>query len=229
MSSAEKARRWRQILSGLRDELPGEWALRGTGLGTLLVREPVQWALAWIGYTGSPSRPAGWALAGVQPLVLPFPELVLTHGVRMDEAASGPATVDLLSDTAAADVRGFVLDTGLPKIDDWPPDRLAEVAERDFAQRPPKRYTFWHELPGWRVVTDAGSPTDPATQLAELWRERARTASAKAAAPLTAHAEFYDRLRQAWDGGGRGAALEFLTGQRDEGLAARKLDRVEAA
>ncbi|MER7892175.1 hypothetical protein ABTX15_20385 [Micromonospora sp. NPDC094482] len=229
MSSAEKARRWRQILSELRPQLPGEWSIRGTGVGTTLVREPLDWSLAWIGYSGSPTRPVGWVSAGVQPLVMPFTSWIMTYGVRMDEVRSGPRTVDLLSDAAADQTRQFVLETGLEKIDGWPPERLADVAERDFAQDPRKRRTHWHQLPGWRVVNGTASPVEPATQLAESCQERARAASAKGARQLSEQAAFYEGLRRSWDEGGGEAALRFLTEQRDQALAAQKLDKVLAA
>ncbi|MFI7519805.1 hypothetical protein [Micromonospora globbae] len=229
MSSADKARRWRQILSELRPELPGEWSVRGGGLGTVLVREPVDWTVAWIGYAGSPTRPEGWVSAAVQPLVMPFTSWIMTYGIRMDEAGSGPRTVDLASDAAADQTRRFVLDAGLEKIDSWPADRLAQVAERDYAQEPRRRRTHWHQLPGWRVVTGAASPVEPATQLADLCHERARGTSGKGARQLTEQAGFYERLAQAWHEGERDAALRFLAEERDRALTAQKLDTVLAA
>ncbi|MFJ8581099.1 hypothetical protein [Micromonospora sp. NPDC093277] len=225
MSSADKAQRWRQILSELRAELPGEWCLRGTGLGSVLAREPLDWSLAWIGYAGSPTRPVGWVSAGVQPLVTPFTSWVMTYGVRMDEVLSGPSTVDLLSDAAAGQTRQFVLDAGLEKIDSWPPTRLSDVAERDFAQDPRQRRTHWHQLPGWRVVNGAASPVEPAKQLAELYHDRAQGTSGKGARQLAEQATFYERLIQAWHEGEREAALRFLTEQRDQALAVRKVDK----
>ncbi|MFC3502766.1 hypothetical protein ACFOOK_17545 [Micromonospora krabiensis] len=228
MSSADKARRWRQILTELRPDLPGQWSLRGSGLGTVLAREPVDWALAWIGYSGSPTRPQGWVSAGVQPLVTPFTSWVMTYGVRMDEVRSGPRTVDLLSDEAADQTRRFVLDTGLAKIESWPSERLADVAERDYAQAPAKRRTHWHQVPGWRVVTGSASPVDPAQQLADLSQGRAAEASGKGARQLADQAAFYERLVAAWHEGERDAALRFLTEQRDHALAGQKLDVVTA-
>ncbi|MGY0006887.1 hypothetical protein [Micromonospora sp. I033] len=224
MSSADKARRWRQILSALRPDLPGEWSLRGSGLDTVLVREPLDWALGWIGYAGSPTRPVGWVAAGVQPLVTPFTSWVMTYGVRMDEVRSGPSTVDLSSDEAVDQARRFLLDAGLAKIDSWPAERLADVAERDFAQDPGRRRTHWHQLPGWRVVNDTASPVEPATQLAELSHARAAESSGKGGRQLAEQAAFYAGLVEAWHDGGRDGALRFLTGQRDRALAARKLD-----
>ncbi|WP_433311190.1 hypothetical protein [Micromonospora chersina] len=225
MSSADRARRWRHVLTELRPDLPGEWSVRGAGLGTVLVREPLDWALAWIGYSGSPTRPVGWVAAGVQPLVAPFTSWVMTYGVRMDEVRSGPSTVDLSSDGAVEQARRFVLDAGLPKLDGWPAERLADVAERDFAQDPSRRRTHWHQLPGWRVVNGTASPVEPATQLVELCRERAAGTSGTGARQLAEQAAFHEGLVRAWQDGEREAALEFLTAQRDQALAARKLDR----
>lgn len=225
MSSADTARRWRHVLTELRPDLPGEWSLRGTGLDTVLVREPLDWALAWVGYSGSPTRPVGWVAAGVQPLVAPFTSWIMTYGVRTDEVRSGPPTVDLSADEAVDQARRFVLDAGLAKIDSWPAERLADVAERDFAQDPRRRRTHWHQLPGWRVVNGTGSPVEPATQLVELCRERAAGTSGTGARQLAEQATFHERLVRAWQDGEREAALEFLTGRRDEALAARKLDR----
>ncbi|HEX5597746.1 MAG TPA: hypothetical protein VFX61_17280 [Micromonosporaceae bacterium] len=227
MPSTAKAHRWRQILSELRPQLPGTWSIRGTGLDTMLVREPLDWSLAWIGYADSPTRPLGWVAAGVQPLVTPMRGFVMTYGARMDEVPSGPRTVDLLSDVAADHTRQFVLGPGLEKINSWPPIRLAEVAERDFAQNPRGRRTYWHQLPGWRVVNGTASPVEPATQLAELCRERAR-ASGKAARKMSERATFYEQLRQTWAEGERDAALRFLVEQRNRALAAEQLDRVSA-
>ncbi|MCG5461959.1 hypothetical protein AB0K35_04165 [Micromonospora sp. NPDC053740] len=225
MSSADKARRWRQILSELRPALPGEWRLRGVGVGSVLAREPLGWSLAWIGYSGSPTRPVGWVAAGVQPLVTPYASWIMTYGVRMDEVQSAPPTVDLMSDAAAGQTRQFVLDTGLKEIDNWPPARLADVAERDFAHDPRQRRTHWHQLPGWRVVNGTASPVEPATQLAQLCRDRAAGMSGKAARQLAEQATFYERLIQAWHDGEREQALQFLTSQRDQALAAQKLDK----
>ncbi|MGC3862913.1 hypothetical protein ACPSM1_22305 [Micromonospora chersina] len=225
MSSADRARRWRHVLTELRPDLPGEWSVRGTGLGTVLVREPLDWALAWIGYSGSPTRPVGWVAAGVQPLVTPFTSWIMTYGIRMDEVRPGPSTVDLTADGAVEQARRFVLDTGLAKIDGWPAERLADVAERDFAQDPRRRRTHWHQLPGWRVVNGTASPVEPATELVELCRERAAGTSGTGARQLAEQAAFHDGLVRAWQDGEREAALEFLTAQRDQALAARKLDR----
>ncbi|TYB40336.1 hypothetical protein FXF50_00985 [Micromonospora sp. AP08] len=225
MSSADRARRWRHVLTELRPELPGEWSVRGAGLGMVLAREPLDWALAWIGYSGSPTRPVGWVAAGVQPLVSPFTSWIMTYGVRMDEVRSGPPTVDLSADEAVEQARRFVLKAGLAKIDGWPAERLADVAERDFAQDPRRRRTHWHQLPGWRVVNGTGSPVEPATQLVELCRERAAGTSGTGARQLAEQAAFHEGLVRAWQDGEREAALEFLTAQRDQALAARKLDR----
>ncbi|MEU4370760.1 hypothetical protein [Micromonospora chersina] len=225
MSSADRARRWRHVLTELRPDLPGEWSVRGSGLGAVLVREPLDWALAWIGYSGSPTRPLGWVAAGVQPLVTPFTSWIMTYGIRMDEVGSGPSTVDLAADEAVEQARRFVLDAGLAKIDGWPAERLADVAERDFAQDPRRRRTHWHQLPGWRVVNGTASPVEPATQLVELCRERAAGTSGTGARQLAEQAAFHDGLVRAWQDGKREAALEFLTAQRDQALAARKLDR----
>ncbi|MET7966415.1 hypothetical protein [Micromonospora sp. NPDC005305] len=224
MSSVDAARRWRQILSELRRDLPGEWSIRGGGLDTVLAREPVGWSLSWIGWSGSPTRPAGWVTAGVQPLVAPFTSWIMTYGVRMDEVGSGPPTVDLSSGEAVDQVRRFVLGAGLEKIDKWPAERLADVAERDFAQDPRRRRTHWHQVPGWRVVNGTASPVEPATQLAELCRERVAGSSGTGARQLAEQAAFHEGLLRAWQDGERDAALRFLTAQRDQALAARKLD-----
>ncbi|MCW3815818.1 hypothetical protein ONA91_15330 [Micromonospora sp. DR5-3] len=111
----------------------------------------------------------------------------------------------------------------LEKIDAWPAERLADVAERDFAQDPRRRRTHWHQLPGWRVVTGTGSPEEPAIQLVELSRDRAAGASGTGARQLADQAAFYEGLVGAWHDGARDAALRFLTARRDEALAARKL------
>ncbi|MEO3928001.1 hypothetical protein ABGB07_29655 [Micromonosporaceae bacterium B7E4] len=217
------------MLFELRTELPGQWSVRGTGLGTVLAREPLGWSLCWIGYAGSPSRPVGWLSAGVQPLVTPALGFEMTYGIRMDEVDSGARSVDLLSDDAAGLARRFVLDAGLATIDAWPSGRLADVAERDFAQSPPRRRKYWYQLPGWRAVNGTASPVEPAEQLAELCREQARTASDRGARQLLDRAAFYGRLREAWHEGGSEAALRLLTGQRDQTLAAWRLDRVTTA
>lgn len=228
MSSAERARRWRRILAELRPELPGEWSIRGTGVGTLLVREPFDWSLPWIGYDGSPSRPAGWVSAGVQPLVTADVGRVMTYGIRMDEVRSGPRTVDLLSDEAAGHVRRFVLDSGLPVLDRWPAERLAEVAERDFAQERDRRRTHWHQVPGWRVVTGTASPVEPARELAEVCRDRSSPRSAAGTRQQAARIAFYEGLGQAWRQDGHAEALRFLTGWRDRLLTEQKLDGISA-
>jgi hypothetical protein len=226
MSSADKARQWRKLLTELRPHLPGDWSIRGAGLDTVLTREPVGWALAWIGYADSPTRAVGWVSAGVQPLVVPFTSWVMTYGIRMDEVRSGPRTVDLLSEDAGEQVRQFVLGAGLEKLDSWPAERLADVAERDFAQDPGRRRTHWHQLPGWRVVNGTASPEEPAEQLVALCEERAKGASKKGGQQLREQAAFYQRLRDVWNDSGRDAALQFLEQRRDQDLAAHKLDTV---
>ncbi|MGA3561798.1 hypothetical protein [Melissospora conviva] len=226
MSAAQKARRWRQILADLRPELPGEWSIRGTGVGTVLMREPLGWAPAWVGYTGSPSRPAGWLHAGVQPLVLPFSGWTMTYGIRMDEVTAGPPMIDLLAETAPAETRQFVLGPGLEEIDSWPADRLAEAAERDFARDPADRRKHWYQVPGWRVVNDSGSPVEPATELVAKYHDLAGRSSAKGARQLREDAAFYERLLARWHQGGRAEALGFLTEQREQALRAEKLDKL---
>lgn len=229
MSSADKVRRWRNILAELRPHLPGDWSVRGTGPDTMLIREPVDWALTWIGFFDSPTSSDSWVAAGVQPLVVPFTSLVMTYGISMNEVRSGPPAIDLLADDADEHVRQFVLGAGLEKIDGWPAERLADVAERDFAQDPRRRRTHWHQLPGWRVVNGTASPAEPAEQLVTRYRELAGGSSKRGARQLLKHVEFYELLRDVWNDGGRDDALKFLVEHRDRDLVAQKLDTASAA
>ena len=49
MARSAEGTRWEEILRAIRPDLPGEWSTRGGGMKAILVREPIGWAIPWIG------------------------------------------------------------------------------------------------------------------------------------------------------------------------------------
>jgi hypothetical protein len=226
-TSAVRVRRLTEIFTGLRPELPGEWSVRGKGIRTLLVQDPIEWTVAWIGYDGSPTRPVGWLSAGVQPLVEAFNGFDVRYGTRMDGRPGKPQTIDLTAGNALDVAREFIFDVAVGMITRWPAERLAEVAEKDYALEPRRRGTHWHQLPGWRVVFDSGSPVEPAAELGSIWEQKARDFKKTAESSLRA-AAFCRNLSAAYESGGRDAALALLEKHRAELVAEQRLDVVVA-
>ncbi|MEU7478312.1 hypothetical protein AB0A63_20170 [Lentzea sp. NPDC042327] len=109
--------RWHQLAGELAPSLPGRWSLRGRGKQTVLVREPWDWTVSWIGFDKSAYSDEGWFLAAVEPLVLDRFRWALSYGMRMDEVRGGPLGVNLWSDNAGQVLHDFVHNAALPELD----------------------------------------------------------------------------------------------------------------
>ncbi len=187
--------------------------VRGRGASAVLVREPVEWTLTWVGLNRLRKTNTPFLMAGVVPLVEPFSFTGAPYGLRSD-AARRPGTVDLLAADTFAVVESFVLDDALPVLDSWTPERLADRAEANFALPAGERgHPEFSSAAGWRAVNDSGSPVEPAREAAELLR-------AREAEDL---AGWYESLVMSFEEGGRPRALEFLEEQRHAGLTRMKV------
>ncbi|MGW7483835.1 hypothetical protein ACWGH8_35275 [Nonomuraea muscovyensis] len=203
---------WERLARSLRGDLPGRWTLRGPGSHPFLVREPVDWTIAWVGHRRRGSH--GTLSAGVLPLVEPFTGWHLEYGTVMDDVVGGPRTLDLDSPEALGVARAFVLGHALEILGHWSLERIAETAEARFAARPDDpRGGGWTVLPGCRVVLATGSPEEAARRLA---------------GPDPEDREYYGGLANAWRAGGREAALRFLRRHRDDVLRGEQVDRARS-
>lgn len=209
--------RWLEIAATLRDELPGRWSLRGGGQKTMIVGEPVEWAIPWFGFSkGSIGR----LHCGVAPAMEPLLEWRMgRYGFDMSEVRSGPRSIDLLADDALDVARGFVFGPGIARIELLTPDYYGERAEQEAADQAAEG--GWVLMaPGWRVINDSGSPVDVAARCIAWVQQR----FAHDPAYVALHADFFRQLIDAWNDGGRDAALTFLVEHRDAQLREQKLD-----
>lgn len=210
----ETVKAWQKITKQLRATLPGEWVIGRSGVKTLLVRQPVEWTVLWVGIGRVRRDDRPRLLGGITPLVREFDDVSVTHGVSMPVRPGGPLDIDLTSPEAMDAVRGFV-DVVLERTANWTPERLAAEAEEQLAQAPEDRgrpLTF-PDAAGWRVVLDRGDPVGPAREAAAWWE--------KAAAPEAA--PWYRNLADAWETGGRPAALHLLEASRDAAVESLQL------
>lgn len=203
---------WQRLAVELRDELPGDWSLRGKGQQTILVREPTDWLLCWVGWGKSSYSSSGWLYAAVQPLCAYFERLSLNHGIRMDEVEGGPPSVDMTEPGAADVARAFLGGPAPATFDKWPIERLGMAAERDLPYPLDERERYWLLAPGCRVVLDTGSPVEPAREVAKYYVESEDGTADEAA--------YYTGLADSYESGGRAAALAYLEGRREPMLAA---------
>lgn len=212
--SDETAKAWSRIAKALAAQLPGEWTIGRTGINTILVRRPVEWVLVWAGVDRIRRDSDPYLIGGEVPLVGPF-QLSVGHGLRSDQVPGQARVVDLATPTAPELVGRFISEQLLPRIDEWTPARLAAESEAQLAQPDDQRQPpiVFPEAAGWRVVLDSGSPVEAAKQ-AIAWAEDAYSPD---------DAAWYRDLLQAWESGGREAALRYLEGQRDAALAGLKL------
>jgi hypothetical protein len=208
---------WLRIIRALAQELPGEWTVGGTGGRALLVSQPDEWILWWIGLDRVRRDQPTCLAAGAVELAAPF-ALTYRHGLRSDATRRKPNRVDLLSDDAETWIRDFVVEDAIPALQAWPRERLKQIAEDDSADPPEQR--AWPLvapfLAGWRVVEDSGSPAEPAEHAIQVLATKPGTA---------AIAAWYRALLDAWESGGRLAALTFLEDRRAATLASLKLAR----
>lgn len=210
----ETVKAWQKISKQLAAELPGEWKIGRSGIKTLLVRQPVEWTVLWVGIGRVRRDDRPRLLGGITPLVREFDDVSITHGVSMPVRPGGPVDVDLTTPDALDTVREFV-DVVLERTANWTPERLAAEAEEQLGQAPDDRGTplTFPDAAGWRVVLDTGDPVGPAREAASWWE--------KAAAPEAA--PWYRKLADAWETGGRTAALQFLEKSRDAAVESLKL------
>lgn len=207
------SKNWQAIVKGLSAELPGQWRVGRPGAKAILVRCPTEWTLSWVGLDRPRQTTEPYLLAGVAELVGPF-SMTYYHGLRSGDRG-GPKTVDLLQEDARAHVRNFVLDHALGVFDRWTPQALAAEAEEKFALPPAQRGRpmVYPLAAGWRVALGEGSPEVPASQAAQEFEANYGPKEAV----------WYRDLGQAWQTGGRTAALDYLKGHRDAVLASLKL------
>lgn len=212
--SDETAKAWSRIAKTLVSRLPGEWTTGRSGIRTILVRKPVDWVLVWVGLDRVRRDSDPYLLGGLVQLVERF-ELSAGHGLRSDQLPDYPGRVDLTEPTATEVVEKFITEHLLPRVDPWTPDRLAAEAEEQLATPDEQRGRpiVFPLAAGWRVVNETGSPVEPATEAAAWFKD----------AYSPEDAAWYNDLLQAWQDGGRPAALKYLEDQRAAALASLKL------
>jgi len=214
MAMDDNARAWQQMAKLLRPRLPGEWTQGRSGIRTVLVRQPVEWVLTWVGAVRSrrSNNPTIWVAQ--TPLVSEWRGgLALGHGVTSDRP--GPGQIDFTRPDAAEVVERFVLDAGLPRVS-WSARDFAAEAEEQYAQPHAERGRplVCIDAAAWRVILETGSPVEPALEAA-AWLEDTAMASDEGA--------WHRALVDAWNSGGRAAAMTFLTTNRDAAVASLKL------
>jgi hypothetical protein len=183
-------------------------------MAALLVREPIGWAIPWIGASKASSVRTH---AGVAPAVWrELNWLMGVYGLDMADVPRGPRSIEL-GEEGDLDVARTFAGHALNRFDELTPERYADLAERalqriDGPELPPNRILM---APGWRVVNDSGDPVAAAEVCIE-W-------SARRWGPGDESAEqdrqFYEGLIAAWKAGGRDQALAFLAENRDRQLA----------
>ena len=218
-ASSNAGKRWVEILRTLRQELPGEWSLRGGGLKTLLVREPIGWAIPWIGASKASSvRTHAGVAAALKPTLI---WAMGVYGLDMTDVPRGPKSIQL-GEQGDLDVARTFADHALTRFETLTPERYAEWAESSLqlldGPRLPDDYILM--APGWRVVNDSGDPIKAAEGCIEWMHRRRRTAD-DAPPPGVA---FYEGLIASYTDGGRERALAYLTENRDRQLAEQGYD-----
>lgn len=210
MAKSTKAKRWVEIAEQIKDALPGQWSIRGRGLRTCVVREPIKWLFACVG-CGVGSRGTTRLFACVKPLFEPGIELTLTYGLLMDEVLNAPKTIDFTDVDAAHVAVEFATGPAQQKINQYTMERLAEIAEMDFAASPEIRSRGLHRLrlPGWRVILETDSPEHPA-EMALAWAKDASNDEFES---------YFAELLTRWRSDGRIGALTFLKEHRERALA----------
>lgn len=210
----ETVKAWQEIVKQLAGSLPGEWSVARSGVKTLLVKQPVDWVVLWVGISRVRRDDEPRMMGGLTPLVAEFGDVAAFHGLSTPIRPGAPHTVDMTANDAADAAREFseaVLNTVAP----WTPERLAAEAEDQLSEAPDARgrpLTFPYAA-GWRVVRGTADPTGPAREAAD-WFERK---SAPKRAP------WFRNLADAWETGSRDAALAFLEANRATALESLKL------
>ncbi len=210
----EGGKAWQRIARALAPELPGGWRVGGSGIRTVVAREPIDWVVVWFGASRVRRDDIPCLIGGEASLVGPPFNLSVGHGLRSDTRRDAPKRIDLTEPDATELVRSFVLDDVLPRVKPWTPEALAQEAEAQLAMPLAERGRplRFPDAAGWRVVLDQGSPEQPVAEF-EAWEEGA------AAEDI----EWYRKLLQAWQSGGRDAAMSYLAERRDQALTDLKL------
>ena len=90
----------------MRPDLPGEWSTRGGGMKAILVREPIGWAIPWIGCSKASSVRTH---AGVAPALWDRLDWLMgIYGLDMADVPRGPRSIELGTDGDVDVARGFV-------------------------------------------------------------------------------------------------------------------------
>lgn len=210
----ETVKAWQKIVKQLAGSLTGEWSIGGSGVRTMLVRQPVEWVLLWVGISRVRREDRPRLMGGITPLVRQFDGVSVTYGLSTPVRPGAPADVDLTGPDAMDVVDTFVKAV-LEEVAPWTPERLAARAEEQLAEAPEDRgrpLTFV-DAAGWRVVLNTGDPVEPALAAAD-WFDKAYGSK---------RAPWYRDLAGAWQSGGRDATLAFLEANRAAALESLKL------
>ena len=212
----ETAKLWPRVAAGATARLPDSWVLGGRGIRAVLVRQPVEWLLVWVGLDRVRRDDDPYLMGGIRPLLQPF-SLGYRIGLRSDERLDAPARISMSAPDAEDQVEQFVTRGLMPLVDLWTTDKFAAEAEKQFAQPPEQRERplAYPEAAGWRVLAGTGSPLEPARQAAQEY-------GSIGGADLAA---WYETFAAAWESGGRPAALALLEEQRSAALTQLKLPR----
>lgn len=208
--------RWLELARELREELPGEWSLRGPDYWIRLVREPMDWTITWIHYDDYKHV----VYASILPLMERFSGWNMRYGILTEDLQKGPRHIDINDPEGPKAIKDFIFGNALQELDDWPLKRIADVAEIDLDSSPESRSTYWLAAPGCRVILDRGSPVEPAQRVIEHFGER------RPSAGVEGIVGFHSNLIEAWRSGGRPAARRFLEKNRQTIITEQGMDQV---
>lgn len=196
-----------EILRQLGEELPGEWSLRGRGMKSLLIGEPIGFPVRWIGGSKASSTRMH---AGSAPSVNGFVSFEMgVFGLDMSQMPQGQRALDLGSPDDLDQARAFA-HRALERMDDRSAERYHGFAEFALDQLPggDPRDPHLRFAPGWRVVFDDGDPLAAIERIRQL----------RPPPPESGLSGFFDGLADRWSTGGRDAALAFMVERRDASL-----------
>ncbi|MFV0308923.1 MAG: hypothetical protein ACK5OX_14400 [Desertimonas sp.] len=201
-----------EILTTLASELPGDWTVRGRGMKSMLLGEPLGWAVRWIGASKASSVRMH---SGVAPAVGANVSFAMgVFGLDMSELTDGPRSLALGTPDDLGQARVFA-GRAISRMNELTAARYAERAERALqvlvdGGNPTAAYLA--AAPGWRVVTGDADPVEAIETIRRL-----RPTPSPAETPSRT-STFYDTLVTRWTSGGRQSALAVLTECRDASL-----------